>query len=226
MNKEKKTFQVLLVEDTEHDRLLFERSLDEAGIDYNITWCEKAEDAEKILKKQADNFDIAVLDYKLPGKTGLELCKIIKDKNIDLPLIISTGGGSEKIAVEALKIGVDDYIVKDAEQSYLELMPLIITEVCNRHDERIARKKAEEEKEKLIVELKNTLEELKTIKGLLPICANCKKIRNDGGYWEQIEVYIQDHSDAEFSHGICPDCKNELYGNFLKKNNPDQEKLI
>jgi len=72
-------------------------------------------------------------------------------------------------------------------------------------------KKAEQEKERLILELKRALGEVKKLSGLLPICASCKKIRNDQGYWEQIESYISSHSEADFSHGICPDCKRKLY---------------
>lgn len=74
------------------------------------------------------------------------------------------------------------------------------------------RKLAEQENEKLIAELKNALEKVKTLSGMLPICASCKKIRDDKGYWNQIESYIEKHSQAEFSHGICPVCSEKLYG--------------
>jgi PAS domain S-box-containing protein len=73
------------------------------------------------------------------------------------------------------------------------------------------RKKAQEEKEKLIIGLKNALREVKTLSGLLPICASCKKIRDDKGYWNQLEDYIQKHSEAEFSHSVCPGCAKKLY---------------
>ena len=76
------------------------------------------------------------------------------------------------------------------------------------------RKRAEEEREKLILQLQKALDEVKTLKGIFPICASCKKVRNDEGYWEQIEVYIRDHSEADFSHGICPDCMKKLYPDF------------
>lgn len=77
-------------------------------------------------------------------------------------------------------------------------------------------KQAEEEREKLISELKNALSDIKTLSGLLPICASCKKIRDDKGYWNQIESYIQNHSRAAFSHGICPDCAKKLYPEYYK----------
>ncbi len=73
------------------------------------------------------------------------------------------------------------------------------------------REEAEKERDKLIQQLKKTLSEIKTLRGFLPICASCKKIRDDSGYWTQIESYIRDHSDAEFSHSICPECAKRLY---------------
>jgi PAS domain S-box-containing protein len=76
------------------------------------------------------------------------------------------------------------------------------------------RKRAEEEREKLIGELQEALTSVKQLSGMLPICASCKKIRDDQGYWTQIEAYIRDHSEAEFSHGICPDCMKKLYPDF------------
>lgn len=81
----------------------------------------------------------------------------------------------------------------------------------------VARKKAEEKQEKLIAELQGALDRIKTLDGLLPICASCKKIRDDKGYWQQIEAYIADRSDAEFSHGLCPDCAKELYPELYEK---------
>ncbi|MFH1006161.1 MAG: DUF3365 domain-containing protein [Candidatus Latescibacterota bacterium] len=72
------------------------------------------------------------------------------------------------------------------------------------------------ERSRLIEKLETTLKDVKTLKGLIPICASCKKVRNDEGYWDQIEVYLRDRSDAEFSHGICPDCMKKLYPEFAK----------
>jgi PAS domain S-box-containing protein len=79
------------------------------------------------------------------------------------------------------------------------------------------RKRAEEERERLIGELQRALVEVKTLSGLLPICASCKSIRDDQGYWRQIEAYIRDHSEAEFSHSVCPDCAKKLYPEVFGK---------
>ena len=79
------------------------------------------------------------------------------------------------------------------------------------------RKEAESAREKLILELQNALLKIRMLSGLLPICSSCKKIRDDRGYWEQIEVYIKDHSEADFSHSICPECTEKLYPELKDK---------
>jgi PAS domain S-box-containing protein len=79
------------------------------------------------------------------------------------------------------------------------------------------RKLSDQERERLIIELQEALAQVKTLSGMLPICASCKKIRDDQGYWKQIEAYISEHSEAEFSHGICPDCADKIYGKYYKK---------
>ena len=74
------------------------------------------------------------------------------------------------------------------------------------------RKRVEEERERLVHSLQDTLAKIRRLHGMLPICCSCKKIRDDKGYWNHLEVYIQEHSEAAFTHGICPDCLKELYG--------------
>ena len=75
-------------------------------------------------------------------------------------------------------------------------------------------KRTEDEREQLIFQLQDALKEIRTLSGMLPICSSCKKIRDDHGYWKQVESYISDHSDVEFSHSICPECAKELYPDF------------
>ena len=87
----------------------------------------------------------------------------------------------------------------------------ILTSVSEQIAVAINRKRTEDERDALISELQKTLAEVKTLKGIIPICASCKKIRDDKGYWNQVEAYIRDHSDAEFSHGICQECVEKLY---------------
>jgi PAS domain S-box-containing protein len=79
------------------------------------------------------------------------------------------------------------------------------------------RKQAEQEREKLILELQDTLDNVKTLQGLLPICSSCKRIRDDRGYWTQVEFYIEEHTGAEFSHGLCPNCAKNLYPDLYEE---------
>ncbi len=82
------------------------------------------------------------------------------------------------------------------------------------------RKRAESEREKLITELREALSRVKILSGLLPICSSCKKVRDDQGYWNQIETYIKSRAQVEFSHGICPDCARKLYPDLIDENPP------
>jgi len=84
-------------------------------------------------------------------------------------------------------------------------------------------KKLIDEREKTISELKEALSKIKVLSGLIPICSHCKKIRNDAGYWQQLEAYITEHSDALFSHGICPDCLEKYYPEFAKKKRDEKD---
>jgi PAS domain S-box-containing protein len=79
------------------------------------------------------------------------------------------------------------------------------------------RRRIEEERRRLTYDLQDALTKIKRLRGLLPICASCKKIRDDKGYWNQLETYIQEHSEAEFSHGFCPECMKKLYGVVLEE---------
>jgi hypothetical protein len=81
-------------------------------------------------------------------------------------------------------------------------------------------KQAEEKQRNLVVKLQEALAKIKTLSGILPICASCKKIRDDRGYWNQVEAYVRDHSEAEFSHSICPECAKKLYPDFFKEGGP------
>jgi PAS domain S-box-containing protein len=89
------------------------------------------------------------------------------------------------------------------------------------------RRGLEEERERLIVELQDSLDNVKTLKGLVPICASCKKIRDDGGYWQQVEEYVAKHTEADFSHGLCDECAHTLYPEYFKdkKNKTEGEEI-
>lgn len=116
-----------------------------------------------------------------------------------------------RLADEALKKAYEDLEVKVAERT-AELKDA--NEALKNEVE--MRKAAQEEREVLIHDLQQALAEVRTLSGLLPICSSCKKIRDDTGYWRQIEEYISKHSEAEFTHGLCPSCAEKLYPEYFK----------
>jgi HAMP domain-containing protein len=146
----------------------------------------------------------------ITSQAGDELDGLIKDFN-SMTLQLEQSRVENKKAKEALE---------EANEELEERVQERTSEITNVNrklvDENTERKKAEQEKEALITELKETISQVKTLKGLLPICSACKNIRDDKGYWNQIESYIKDHSEAEFSHGICPDCAKKLYPELSK----------
>jgi len=129
--------RILLVEDSEHDAVAFRRAFRNTSAPCHITLCERAEEALAQLSKQESCFDLVVADYKLPGMSGLELYRALRTSNIPIPLVLLTGAGAEYLAVEALKAGVDDYIIKDASQGYIDLLPLVLPEVVQRYRDRL-----------------------------------------------------------------------------------------
>ena len=131
---------ILLVEDSKHDAIAFQRALDKGRLAAEITHCWTAEEAMKSLHLLPLPYDLVVSDHKLPGQTGLELCQQIFEEKIPVPCVIVTGAGTEYIAVEALKAGVFDYLVKDFQQHYLEILPLLLPEIVRKYqDEKLAR---------------------------------------------------------------------------------------
>lgn len=120
---------ILLVEDNEHDRAAFHRAFCVTTYCYKITDCTRAPEAIAMIESEPSAFDIVVVDHHLPCQYGLDLCKELLAAAVPLPLVILTGSGSEKVAVDALKAGVDDYIIKDPYSAYLQMLPIVLTEV-------------------------------------------------------------------------------------------------
>ncbi|MBF0549106.1 MAG: PAS domain S-box protein [Deltaproteobacteria bacterium] len=135
---------VLLVEDNPHDRVAFSRALRKSQTPYQVTEVSNPEEALAILDSNRESFDIAVIDYYLPVFDGLQLFKIIRDRGHKFPVVLQTGAGSEKLAVIALKSGVNNYLIKDDEGGYSGLLPLVLTNEVRRHREMLSRLWAEE----------------------------------------------------------------------------------
>ncbi|MFN8459856.1 MAG: hybrid sensor histidine kinase/response regulator [Anaerolineae bacterium] len=152
--------RILLVEDNPHDVVAFQRALKKSTITCEITYETGAEDALHRLQTQADNFDIVVTDNKLPGMSGLELCLTLRRQSSGLPLLLLTGTGSENIAVQALKAGINDYLVKDIQGGYLDLLPVVLPQVVRQHHDHLARRRAEAALQQHALELQARNEEL------------------------------------------------------------------
>ncbi len=128
---QKSGLSALLIEDNSHERIAIRRSL---GKDVqNLLECETAEDAIRHLEESSSEFDVIIADFKLPGMDGLTLFRTLRQMNCSSPFILLTGNGSEQIAIEAFKAGVNDYLVKATQSGYLDLLPALVTEVIQHH---------------------------------------------------------------------------------------------
>ena len=144
MDSNKTPLRILLVEDSEHDRIAFHRALKKCPVPYTVTEFIRAEEALGNLRDKGADFDIIVSDHGLPGMTGLDFCREVIARNVPLPLVLLTGGGTEEIAVQAMKAGVHDYIIKDEYSRYLDLLPFSLLSAAKRHKEKFLRLQAEE----------------------------------------------------------------------------------
>lgn len=149
--------RILLIDDNENDRVAFRRAFKKSDMVVEIVEYVRAEDALQDLREHTPAFDIMITDYKLPGMNGLAFCKELLKHNISFPLVLLTGAGSEHLAVEALKAGVNDYIIKDSSAGYSNLLPVVIPEVIRKYHDRLARQRAEEEIRRMNKELEHKL---------------------------------------------------------------------
>lgn len=213
--------QILYVEDDAGLARLVQRSLEREGYAVDL----ERDGDEGLRRIESKQYDVVLLDYQLPGMDGLEIIRRVGTREGHPPLIMLTGGGDESVAVEAMKLGASDYMVKDVDGGYLKLIAPVIQRVLGQSELLRQKKRWEAEREQLIIELQDALAEVRTLTGLLPICASCKKIREDGGYWTQLESFISSHSDAQFSHSLCPDCVEQLYPGMMDKIKSNTERL-
>lgn len=203
-----KPVNVLLVDDDKDDYVLTRDMLSEiSNASYKLDWVTTYDEALAALNQSGH--DICLLDYRLGQYTGLELLRTAVGKGCRAPVILLTGQGDHDVDMAAMKAGASDYLVKGQINA-----PLL--ERAIRYA--IERKRNESEREKLIARLQMARADVKTLTGMLPICASCKKIRDDKGYWSQVEEYIERFADVEFSHGLCPECLITLYPGLNKDN--------
>ena len=186
---------ILIAEDDPVSRRVLEITLIKAGHDVVVTY--DGNSAWDVLR--SDNApSFAILDIMMPGIDGLELCRKVRRLPASLPpyLILLTALGSKEAVVKGIEAGANDYLSKPFDREELRARVGVGVQMLG-----LQKKLAER-----VSELEEALSKVKQLQGMLPICSYCKKIRNDQNYWQRVEGYISDHTDVEFSHGICPDC--------------------
>ena len=196
--------KILIVDDIPENISALAIALESEG--FHIKTAAGGEQALQIVHN--DSPDLILLDVKMSGIDGFETCLALKKSNAtkDIPVIFLTVSREPEAVVRGFTCGGVDYIAKPFRQE----------EVCARVRTHLYLRALMKEKEKLIGKLQEALAKVKTLSGLLPICSSCKKIRDDKGYWNQIETYIRQRSEADFTHGICPKCAKTLYPGLLK----------
>ncbi len=164
-------------------------------------------------REPGSHVDIILMDVIMPGMDGLEAVRSIKANNKlrDIPIVMVSVEDEEMKIKQAFDEGAIDYIRKPIKK--LELLARVRS-ILRLKEETDHRKAHERELEKTVEQLRAAISDLKILSGLLPICSYCKKIRDDKGYWQQVDKYIADHSAAGFSHSICPECLKEHYPDY------------
>lgn len=155
--------RILLVEDKAYDVKIFQKAIENSGTDYIVKHVSRADEALNLLQADPSAFDLLVTDHQMPGMTGLALCQTLLAQQVPIPIVLLTGTGSEVLAVAALKAGVDDYLVKDIDGSYMDLLPLVLSRVVEKYRDRIAKQQAEIEREQLISALNDLNEATQSI---------------------------------------------------------------
>jgi phosphoserine phosphatase RsbU/P len=191
--------RVVIAEDDAVSRRLLEAALEEWGFAVTST-----SDGRGALEKlrEVDGPKLGILDWVMPQLSGPEVCREVRAEASGRGhyLILLTGRDGSSDAVEGLESGANDFIRKPFD--YAELRARVQV------GERVIR--LQEELAERVEELQAALDRVKQLQGLVPICAYCKKIRDDKNYWHQVEDYVSRHSGAQFSHGMCPECFDRI----------------
>ena len=202
---------VLVVDDSPTDLRYIGRLLE--APDRHILMAAGGEEALNILK--GVELALVILDVHMDGMDGFETAERMRDdeRTQDIPIIFVTATGLEEETVfQGYDAGAVDYLFKPVEPNLLRSKVNIF---CQLSAQRLLIQDQLKEIQAKNDVLRRQLEEIKTLRGLVPICAKCKSVRDDSGFWQCIENYISEHSEAEFSHSLCPDCRDELYPGLM-----------
>ena len=191
--------KILIAEDDEVSRRILHLTLVAAGHEIIVT--KNGADALTVLEKN-DAPPLAVLDWMMPDMDGLEVCRRIRTRETGTPvyIILLTAKGGKTDIVQGLEAGANDYVVKPFDRGELRARVKVGETIVNLQQNLAAR----------VMELEAALAQVKQLQGILPICSYCKNVRDDNDYWQQVESYISLHTEAKFSHSICPSCYDSV----------------
>ena len=187
--------QILIADDDPISRRLAHHALADCGAD--VATADDGQKAWEAIQSRTQS-TVLILDRMMPGVDGVDLCKAARLLPTFPPLYILmvTSAAETSDITAGLEAGADDYVIKPFKPAELKARAQVGMRMVALQ-ESMARR---------LAELEQALANVKQLRGLLPMCSYCKKIRVDDHYWQKLEGYLTDHSDAEFSHGICPEC--------------------
>lgn len=191
--------KILIAEDDPISALVLKTNLTNWG--HEVVVVVDGLEALKFLQ-EADAPRLAVLDWMMPGMEGTEVCRRLREESFDIApyVILLTARRGVAEVVKGIAAGADDYLTKPYHRDELRVRVQVgvrIVELQTKLAERVH-------------ELERAAAQVKRLEGIIPICGYCKKIRDDHDYWQNVESYVATHSEAEFSHGICPSCFVEI----------------
>jgi sigma-B regulation protein RsbU (phosphoserine phosphatase) len=197
--------KIVIAEDEKISRKILEMALIKAG--HDVVAVENGIEALESIQKDVP--DMLITDWMMPDLDGVELCHRVRALNLSsyVYIIFLTALTQKENIIRGLDAGADDYITKPFERA--ELLARV------RAGERVIQ--LEKTLRQKNTELSEALAQVKQLKGLLPICMFCKKIRNDKNYWQKVEDYLTEHTEADFSHSICPECLEKHYPEHAKR---------
>jgi CheY-like chemotaxis protein len=205
--------KILIAEDDPVSRRILEATLVNWGYEVSVNL--DGRQAWEVLQRD-DAPSLAILDIMMPGMDGLEICRKVRQLPHATPpylILLSAMSGKDQV-VRGIRAGANDYLTKPFHREELRVRVGVGVQM-------LALQKALAERVK---ELEAALSQVKQLQGILPICSYCKKVRDDQNYWQQVENYISDHADVQFSHGICPDCYERVIREFEEKKQTGEAK--
>jgi phosphoserine phosphatase RsbU/P len=191
--------KILIAEDESVSRRMLEATVSKWGYEVSLA-CDGNEAWAKL--QQPASPPLLILDWQMPGIDGIDLCRRIRERKelSSLYVILLTSRDTKKDLVHGLEAGADDYVAKPFDPEELRARLHVGTRVIGLQHALAER----------VQELEAALFREKQLQGLLPICCYCKKIRDDRNYWHQVETYMAQHAQVQFSHSVCPECTEKF----------------